>query len=267
MALIILCPWFWHIRYDFDMYLDVFILRLVITLSRCHNTLHNINTSHRHSNNYTGFLSNKESITLNTKSVFSHTNHLQINNLHISTIVFHFRHILFLHDLLIHLFFPFHVSGHHLAKGLSLSSAHDSGINSLLIPETRLLYQYSVPGSKHTFSKLRSHPRLFPISLDCLPDFDTCYSHFMPFRATLSVRHREIYEKFIIIIIFDFEKSSNSTLSPLYPQTQGNTIVPGAHTYTQRTIGYELRNINLRITWSLEILPNFKNISPNLKIT
>ena len=40
-----------------------------------------------------------------------------------------------------------------------------------LIPETRLLYQYSVPGSKHTSSKLLSLPRLFPISLDCLPGF------------------------------------------------------------------------------------------------
>ena len=64
-----------------------------------------------------------------------------------------FRHILFLHDLLIHLFFPFHkiMSDHHLAKGLSLSSVHDSGIHSLLIPETRLLYQYSVLGSKTHF--------------------------------------------------------------------------------------------------------------------
>ena len=130
--------------------------------------LQNINTSHQHSKNYTGFLSNKESIT---KSVFSHTKHLQINNLHIFTIVFHFRHILFLHDLLIHLFFPFHMSDHHLAKGLSLSSVHDSGIHSLLILETRLLYQYSVPDSKHTSSKLLSLPRLFPISLDCLPGF------------------------------------------------------------------------------------------------
>ena len=42
--------------------------------------------------------------------------------------------------------------------------------NSLhLIPETRLLANNSVPSSKHTFSKLRSLPRLFPISLDCLP--------------------------------------------------------------------------------------------------
>ena len=64
-----------------------------------------------------------------------------------------------------------YMSNHNSAKGLSLSSVHDSGINSLLISKTRLLYQYSVPGSKHTSSKLRSIPRLFPISRDCLPGF------------------------------------------------------------------------------------------------
>ena len=58
-----------------------------------------------------------------------------------------------------------------LGKRLSLSSVHASGIHSPLIPETHLLYQYSVPDSKHTSSKLRSLPRLFPISLDCLPGF------------------------------------------------------------------------------------------------
>ena len=131
-------------------------------------TLQNINTSHQHSKNYTGFQSNKESIT---NFVFSRTKHLQISNLHIFTTVFHFRHILFLQDLLIHLFFLFHMSNHHSANGLSLSLVHDFGIHYLLIPEIHLLYQYSVPGSKHTSSKLLSLPRLFPISLDCLPGF------------------------------------------------------------------------------------------------
>ena len=91
--------------------------------------------------------------------------------IHIFTIVFHFRHILFLQDLLIHSFFPFLMSDHHLAKGISLSLVHDCGIHSLLIPETRLFYQYSVPSSKHTSSKLFSLPRLFPIYLDCQPGF------------------------------------------------------------------------------------------------
>ena len=90
------------------------------------HTLQNINTSHQHSKNYTGFQSNKESIT---NSVFSHTKHLQINNLHIFTIVFRFHHILFLQDLLIHSFFPFQMSDHHSAKGLSLSLVHDFGIH------------------------------------------------------------------------------------------------------------------------------------------
>ena len=137
-------------------------------LSQTSQTPQNTNTSHQYSKNYTGFQSNKELIT---NSVFSHTKHLQINNQHIFTIVFHFLHILFLQDLLIHSFFPFHMFDHHLAKGLSLSSVHVSGIHSLLIPETRLLYQYSFPGLKHTSSKLLSLPRLFPISLDCLPGF------------------------------------------------------------------------------------------------
>ena len=79
-----------------------------------------------------------------------HTKHSQINNLHIFTIVFHFRHTLFLHDLLIHSFFPFPMSDHHLAKGLSLSLVYDFGIHSLLISEIRILYQFSVPGLKHT---------------------------------------------------------------------------------------------------------------------
>ena len=131
--------------------------------------LQNINTSHQHSKNYTGFPIKQRidyKICLLTYKTLTNQ-----QPTYIFTIVFHFRHILFLRDLLIHLFFPFHMSDHHLAKGLSVSSVHDSGIHSLLILETRLLYQYSVPDSKHTSSKLRSLPRLLPISLDCLPGF------------------------------------------------------------------------------------------------
>ena len=116
----------------------------------------------------TDFQSSKES---STNSVFSHLKHLQINNLHIFSIVFHFRHTLFLQDLLIHPFFPFHMSDHHLAEGRSLSLVHDFEIHYLLIPEIRILYQSSVPGSKHTSSKLHSLPRLFPIFLDCRSGF------------------------------------------------------------------------------------------------
>ena len=86
-------------------------------------------------------------------------------------------------------FFSSHMSDHHLAKGRSLSSVQDSETHSLLVPDTRLLYQYSVPCSKHTSSKLRSLPRLFTISLTVFPDFDSCFSHFMPYRMTPCVRH------------------------------------------------------------------------------
>ena len=61
----------------------------------------------------------------------------------------------------------FHMSDHHLAKGLSLSSVHNSGIHSLLIP-ANILFQ----AQKHTSSKL--------------------FSHFMSYRITPSVRHRAI---------------------------------------------------------------------------
>ena len=97
--------------------------------------------------NYTGFLSNRESTT---KPVFSHTKHLQINNLHIFTIVFHSRHILFStrsSDSLV-LSIPYVRSS--LGKR-AFSVIGPRLWNSLpLIPETHLLYQYSVPDSKHT---------------------------------------------------------------------------------------------------------------------
>ena len=63
---------------------------LVRVITNITNTK-NINTSHQHLKNYTRFQSNKES---STNSVISHTKHLQINNLHSFTIVFHFRHTL-----------------------------------------------------------------------------------------------------------------------------------------------------------------------------
>ena len=151
-------------------------------------TLQNINTSHQHSKNYIGFLSNKESIT---KSVFSHTKHLQINNLHISTIVFHFRHILFLHDLLIHLIvlsIPYVRS----SLGKRAFSVIGPRLWNSLPPDTR--NSSSLPIFR---SRLKTHlfktafpPYIgsFPSPLTVYPDFDSCYSHFMPYRMTPSVR-------------------------------------------------------------------------------
>ena len=117
---------------------------------------------------YIGFLSNIESIT---KSVFSHTTHLKFNNLHILSFPSHSVSTRSSDSLVISILYV----RSSLGKS-ALSSVHDSGIHSLLIPD-----QYSVPGSKHTFSKLRSLPRLFPIStLTVYRDFDSCCSHVMP---------------------------------------------------------------------------------------
>ena len=104
-----------------------------------------------------------------------------------------FPSLCFLHDLLIHSFYPFHMSDHHLAKGLSLSSVHDFW-NSLP-PDTR--NSNSLPTFR---SRLKNTPLQncipslgsFPSPWTVYPDFDSCYSHFMPYRMTPSVRHRAI---------------------------------------------------------------------------
>ena len=121
--------------------------------------------------NYTGFQSNKESIT---NSAFSHTKHSQTNNLHIFTIVFHFRHTLFLHDLLIHSFFPFHIVRSSLGK--RAFSVIGPRLWNSLPPDTR--NSNSLPTFRSrlkTFTPLQncipSLARLFAISLDCLPGF------------------------------------------------------------------------------------------------
>ena len=126
-----------------------------------------------------------------TKSVFSHTKHLQINNLHISTIVFHFRHILFLHDLLIHLFFPFHMSDHHLAFsviGPRLWYSLPPAWYPKLIFSGNIPFQAQNTPLQNCVSSLGS----FPSPWTVYPDFDSCYSHFMPYRVTPSVRHSAI---------------------------------------------------------------------------
>ena len=65
--------------------------------------------------------------------------------------------------------------------------------NSLpLIPETHLLYQYSVPDSNTPLQNCVPSLGSFPSPWTVYPDFDSCYSHFMPYRMTPSVRHRAI---------------------------------------------------------------------------
>ena len=105
-----------------------------------------------------------------------------------------FRYILFLHDLLIHLFFQFHnfMSDYHLAKGRSLSSVHDSGIHSPWYP--KLIFSTNIPFQAQNTPLQNCVPSLgsFPSPLTVYPDCDSCYSHFMPYRMTPSVRQRAI---------------------------------------------------------------------------
>ena len=120
------------------------------------------------------------------------------------------------------------MSDHHLSKGLSLSSVTTLEFTPSLIPETRLLYQYSVPGSKHTSSKLHSLPRLFPISLDCLPGFWFLLFSFYAHRMTPSVRHRVIevhYYYYYYIGYFNISVTQGRKMSQSLSGTWSGTSV------------------------------------------
>ena len=136
-------------------------------------TLQNINTSHQHSKNYIGFLSNKESIT---KFVFTHAKHIQINNLH---------EVYKMNNLYNSLSFPSHSVSTRSSDSLVLSIpyvrswqmgflCHRSTTLEFtpswypkLVSSTNIPFQ----AQNTPFSKLRSLPRLFPISLDSLSWF------------------------------------------------------------------------------------------------
>ena len=135
--------------------------------------LQNINTSHQHSKNYTGFLSNNELIT---KYVFSHTKHLQINNLHIFTIVFHFRFCFYT-------IFWFTCSFHSICPIITWQKGF-----SVIGPR---LFSTNIPFQAQNSLLQNWVPSLgsFPPPLTVYPDFDSCYFHFMPYRMTPSVRH------------------------------------------------------------------------------
>ena len=173
-------------------------------IGTCHYKYFKISTHHTNTQKTT--LASYQTKESTTKPVFSQTKHLQINNLHIFTIVFHSRHILLLHDLLIRLFFPFHMSDHHLAKGLSLSSVHASGIHSPLNPwYPKLILSTNIPFQTQN-TPLQN---CVPSALSHLPglsiyysDFDSCYSHFMPYRMTPSVRHRAIEVHYYYYIVY-----------------------------------------------------------------
>ena len=141
-------------------------------------TLQNINTSHQHSKNYIGFLSNKELIT---KSVFSHTKHLQINNMYT-----------YLYNSLS---FPSHSVSTRSSDSLVLSIPcvrSSLGKKAFSVISPRLVFSTNIPFQAQNTPLQNCVPSLgsFPSPWTVYPDFESCYSHFMPYRMTHSVRHR-----------------------------------------------------------------------------
>ena len=173
-------------------------------IGTCHYKYFKISTaSQEHWKNYTGFLSDKESTP---KPVFSHTKHLQINNLHIFTIVFHSRS----HSVSITIFW-FACSFHSICpiitwqKGFLCHRSTPQGIHSPRYP--KLIFSTNIPFQTQNTPLQNCVPSLgsFPSPWTVYPDFDSCYSHFMPYRMTPSVRHRaiEVHYKYYYYLIHD----------------------------------------------------------------
>ena len=84
------------------------------------------------------------------------------------------------------------MSDHHLAKGLSLSSVHDFGIHYLPIPKFEFFTNFPFQAQNTPLQNCIPSLGSFPSPWTVYSDFDSCYSHFMPYRMTPSVRHRAI---------------------------------------------------------------------------
>ena len=122
----------------------------------------------------------------------------------IFTIVFHFGHTLFLHDLLIHSFYPFHMSNHHLAiRAISVIGPRILEFTTSRNPMFDIIYKLSVPDSKHTSSKLHSLPRkISHHAWTVYLDLDSCWSSILcPIEWHTSVRYRAIRSSLWLCII------------------------------------------------------------------
>ena len=123
--------------------------------------------------------------------VFSHTKHVQINNLHIFTIVFpsHSVSTRSSDSLVLPITYvrsslgkrAFSVTGPRLWNSLPPDTLNSSSLPIFRSKLKTPLLQNCVPS-------LGS----FPSPWTVYPDFDSCCSHFMPYRMTPSVRHRAI---------------------------------------------------------------------------
>ena len=165
-------------------------------------TLQNINTSHQHSKglHWLGW-SNKELIVkiclLTYKRMLTNQ-----QPTYLITIVFHFRHILFLHDLLIHLYLsipycPIITWKKGFLCHRSTTLEFTPSWYPKLVFSTNIPFQAQNPPLQNCFPSLGS----FPSPWTVYPDFDSCYSHFMPYRMTPSVRHQAIEVHYYLLLL------------------------------------------------------------------
>ena len=155
-------------------------------------TLQNFNTSHQHSKNYTGFQSNKESIT--KLCLLSYKTLTNQQPTYLYNIVFHLLQILFV-GLPIHSFFLFHMSDHHSTKGFSVIGPRFTTLEFTPSRYPKLVFSTNIPFQAQNTPLQNCVPSLgsFLSPLTVLLDFNSCYFYnFMPYRMTPSVRHRAI---------------------------------------------------------------------------
>ena len=136
--------------------------------------LQNINTSIQHSKNYTGFLSNKESIT---KSVFSHTN--QKSTYLYNSLSFPSRSVSTRFSDSFVLSIPYVRS----SLGKRAFSVIGPRLRNSLPPDTRNSSSLPIFSSRLKLTLLQNYvPSLgsFPSPLTVYPDFDSCNSPVMP---------------------------------------------------------------------------------------
>ena len=133
-----------------------------------------------------------------------------------------FSGTLFLHDLLIHSFYPFHIIT--WRKGFLCHRSTTLEFTTSRYPKFEFFTNFPFQTQNTPLQNCIPSLGSFPSPWTVYPDFDSCYSHFMPYRMTPSVRHRAIEAHylllllllllliFIIIIVTSYANLSNNRL-------------------------------------------------------
>ena len=162
-------------------------------------TLQNINTSHQHSKNYTGLpikqridykiclliyktLTNQQPTYLyNSLSFPSHSVSTRSSDSLVLSIPY-VRIITWQKGFLCH---------------RSTTLEFTLSWHPKLVFSTNILFQTQNTPLQNCLPSLGS----FPSPLTVYPDFDSCYSHFMPYRMTPSVRHRRYRSSLLLLLL------------------------------------------------------------------